>query len=154
MRAVFAGVGAVGVVLGIAWMAQAGADRPGQIFDYENAETVAAGAALYGDYCASCHGENLEGQENWQVRGADGLLPAPPHDPTGHTWHHPDGQLLEIVRIGTAALVGGGYRSSMIGFGDQLSDAEIASIMAFIKSTWPDEVIDIHNQINAERAVN
>ena len=51
------------------------------------------GQALYADSCAACHGANLEGQPDWRVPGADGILPAPPHDETGHTWHH-DNQLL------------------------------------------------------------
>ena len=41
----------------------------------------------YQEYCASCHGVNLEGQANWRSRNQDGTLPAPPHDETGHTWH-------------------------------------------------------------------
>ena len=46
---------------------------------------VVAGQSLYADNCASCHGANLEGQPNWQSPDADGVLPAPPHDGTGHT---------------------------------------------------------------------
>ena len=35
--------------------------------------------------CASCHGDNLQGQPNWQQANADGSYPAPPHDASGHT---------------------------------------------------------------------
>ena len=46
------------------------------------------GRSAYSDYCASCHGTNLEDQLNWRQRDQNGYLPAPPHDETGHTRHH------------------------------------------------------------------
>ena len=107
------------------------------------AQAVAAeegmdGAALYQQNCASCHGTELQGQPDWRSLGPDGRLPAPPHDATGHTWHHGDDILFRITREGTAAVVGGGYESDMPGFGDSLSDAEIRAILDYIKSTWPE----------------
>ena len=115
---------------------------------YQDAESVARGAALYQDHCAACHGEALEGQENWQRRDAEGFLPAPPHDETGHTWHHGDGLLFDIVKRGTEAVVGGGYQSNMPGFAEVLSDQEILDTLAFIKSTWSNRVIEIQNSRN------
>lgn len=114
--------------------------------DFENQrrqddpQRIARGQEVYGVYCASCHGANLEGQDNWRQRGTDGLLPAPPHDATGHTWHHPDQQLFQITKLGTAALVGGDYKTSMVGFGDQLGDGDIDAVIDFIKSRWPEEI--------------
>ena len=96
------------------------------------------GRSLYGEYCASCHGAELEGQPDWKRPLPSGRLPAPPHDATGHTWHHPDRILLEIISQGTAEVVGGGYESDMPGFGHVLSEEEIAAILDYIKSTWPD----------------
>ncbi len=104
--------------------------------DASDAHLVEVGEILYQQYCASCHGAELEGQPNWKQRDENGFLPAPPHDETGHTWHHPDEQLFEITKIGTEAFVGMGYRSNMIGFEDQLSDSEIWAVLAFIKSEW------------------
>lgn len=119
------------------------------IIPYQNAKMVARGEALYSDYCAACHGANLEGQvANWQERDADGYLPAPPHDETGHTWHHPDEQLFLITKHGTEAMIGGTYRSNMQGFGDVLADDDLRAVLAYIKSTWPRRVIERHNQIN------
>jgi hypothetical protein len=46
-------------------------------------------------------GANLEGQPNWKERQANGRLPAPPHDASGHTWHHPDAQLFGITKQGS-----------------------------------------------------
>ncbi len=99
--------------------------------------TLADGEALYAEHCAVCHGAQLEGQPNWQERLPSGRLPAPPHDATGHTWHHPDAMLLEITKHGPGALVEG-YESDMPGFAGVLSDDEIIAILAFIKSTWPE----------------
>lgn len=96
------------------------------------------GRELYLQQCAVCHGANLEGQPDWRSRLASGRLPAPPHDASGHTWHHPDDVLFRITKEGTAAVVGGGYESDMPGFSGSLSDDEIWAVLTFIKSTWPD----------------
>lgn len=106
--------------------------------DAENAETIALGRTIYETQCAACHGAQLEGQPDWQMPLPSGRLPAPPHDATGHTWHHPDDILFRIVKEGTAAIVGGGYESDMPGFADVLSDAEIRAVLAYINSTWPE----------------
>ena len=95
-------------------------------------------AAVYAEVCASCHGANLEGQPDWRSPGPDGRLPAPPHDETGHTWHHPDRVLLDITLRGTAAVVGGGYESNMPGFSGTYSEAELRDVLAWIKSQWPE----------------
>ena len=97
-----------------------------------------AGERLYQENCASCHGANLEGQPDWRSRLPNGRLPAPPHDASGHTWHHTDRVLLDIVKRGTAAIVGNGYESDMPGFKEVLTDEEITAIIDYIKSTWPD----------------
>lgn len=103
-----------------------------------SAEVLAQGRQVYVDQCASCHGAGLEGQPDWKSPLPSGRLPAPPHDASGHTWHHPDDVLFRIVTEGTAAIVGGGYESDMVGFGDVLSDAEIRAVLGYIKSTWPE----------------
>jgi mono/diheme cytochrome c family protein len=99
---------------------------------------VALGRSLYGQHCASCHGANLEGQANWQEPLPNGRLPAPPHDASGHTWHHSDGELFTITRKGLAAVVPG-HESDMPAFAGVLSDQEIRAVVAFIKSTWPEK---------------
>lgn len=151
MRRSIIGLGAIGALAaGGALFWPAGAtEQPGQILRWQDDTVVAEGAAIYAAHCAACHGANLEGQQDWQVRQANGRLPAPPHDPSGHTWHHPDAQLIDITTRGTAAIVGGGYESDMIGYGDILTEAEIIAVLSYIKSTWPPEVIAIHDDINA-----
>ena len=141
------------VIAGVVQHGSAQSEDPtpdSNLFAYNDAATVALGADLYVDFCAACHGADLQGQENWQIRQANGRLPAPPHDVTGHTWHHPDAQLFQIVKFGTAALVGNGYESDMIGYGDILTDDEIRAVMAYIKSTWPIQIIERHNAMNAD----
>ena len=102
-------------------------------------DNLARGRTLYQTHCASCHGKNLKGQPDWQIRRPDGRLPAPPHDRTGHTWHHPDAHLFRMTKHGLVPpLAPAGYESDMPAFGDILSDDEIWSVLDFIKSTWPD----------------
>ncbi len=108
--------------------------------DASDPELVARGSAVYAESCASCHGTSLEGQPNWRQRKADGTLPAPPHDETGHTWHHSDVQLFEVTKWGTEAVAGGGYKSDMRGFADELDDADIWAVLAYIKSRWPADI--------------
>ena len=96
------------------------------------------GQRLYLENCASCHGANLEGQPEWRSRLPNGRVPAPPHHAVGHTWHHPDRVLVDIVKRGTAAIVGTGYKSDMPGFEDVLTDEDITAVIDYIKSTWPE----------------
>lgn len=117
---------------------------------YQEASAVSEGKALYGRYCLACHGANLEGQPNWRERDAAGYLPAPPHDQSGHTWHHADQQLFTITKDGIAAIAGNDYRTNMRAFSEQLSDDQIWSVLAYIKSTWPQEIIDAHNRFSKE----
>lgn len=108
-----------------------------------DAQTSALGRDLYAQHCAACHGAELEGAENWQQRGPDGRFPAPPHDETGHTWHHGDAMLFDYTRRGGQAFLddlGVRFDSGMPAFGDILSDLEIEAILAFIRSTWPPEM--------------
>jgi mono/diheme cytochrome c family protein len=120
----------------------------------DNPRVVALGENIYARACASCHGEDLEGQANWRERLPNGRLPAPPHDETGHTWHHPDEVLFRLTKDGPAALAGGGYESDMPAYADILSDAEIIAVLSYIKSTWPEEIRARHDQMNAARAAD
>lgn len=101
---------------------------------------VAAGQAVYAAQCAACHGAKLEGQPNWKTPNADGTLPPPPHDASGHTWHHPDAVLFRITRLGGQAVAPPGFASGMPAFGDKLDEREIRAVLAFIKSTWPEDI--------------
>ena len=118
---------------------------------YDLDAVVAQGKAVYRSYCAACHGIDLEGQPNWHLRDAQGYLPAPPHDQTGHTWHHRDQLLFDLTKYGPAHITGADYKTRMPAFEAVLSDDDIVAVLSYIKSTWPDEVIRIHNeQINRD----
>jgi mono/diheme cytochrome c family protein len=126
-------------------------DRPARMagfLPHQDVRAIAAGARLYAEHCAACHGAALEGEPEWQTPGADGRMPAPPHDASGHTWHHPDAQLFFMSKHGVAALVGRGYQSNMPAYEGVLSDAEIIDVLAFIKSTWPADIRAWHDELN------
>lgn len=113
---------------------------------------IAAGEVLYQENCAACHGVNLEGQPDWQIPNADGTLPAPPHDVTGHTWHHDNLLLFDYVKMGGAgALAARGitdFNSGMPAFEAVISDEDIWDILAFIQSRWPERAQEIQASRN------
>lgn len=110
---------------------------------------VARGEAIYRMHCAACHGARLEGQPNWREPGPDGLLPAPPHDASGHTWHHPDELLVRITRDGVAKAANlPDHASAMPAYRGVLQEEEIVAVLSWIKSRWPPEVQRRHDEIN------
>lgn len=103
-------------------------------------QSVEQGEVIYAQQCAACHGVSLEGEADWKLQNPDGSFRAPPHDGSGHTWHHSDAQLLDAIRLGGARLpaeVGG--TSAMPAYASILSEQEIVAVLDFIKSTWPEE---------------
>jgi mono/diheme cytochrome c family protein len=104
--------------------------------DPNDPSLVARGKVVYAEQCASCHGAKLEGQPNWRHRLPNGRLPAPPHDATGHTWHHSDRQLFEMTKNGTMP----GYETDMPAYKGVLSDADIWAVLSLIESTWPVDI--------------
>lgn len=119
--------------------------------DPTDSTQVSLGQSVYTRHCASCHGGNLEGQPNWRQRRLDGRLPAPPHDETGHTWHHPDAHLFAITKHGIKPpLAPEGYESDMRAFNDVLSDEEIWAVLSYIKSTWPPGIRQRQEQIDQQ----
>ena len=102
---------------------------------------LAEGKALYEANCAACHGINGEGEENWQNNNEDGTLRAPPHDSSGHTWHHPDQLLFQITSKG-----GKGLNSQMPAFDEKLTEEEITLTLEYIKTFWEPE----HRQSQAD----
>lgn len=132
--AFFGLVGLGAAVLGFGW--PGASSRAG---NGKEPDRIAPGRRIYAERCAACHGAKLEGQPDWQSRRADGRLPAPPHDATGHTWHHPDAQLIELTRKGLTGFLPG-YESDMPAFEGVLTEQEIAAVIAFIVSTWPAEI--------------
>ncbi len=146
-------IGLLLAVLGVVgmwawWSMGGGAGRPMRA-DAGDAALVALGGEVYAAHCASCHGAKLEGEPEWRTRAADGTLPAPPHDESGHTWHHPDQQLFDITKHGIEHFAPAGYRSNMPAFEEVLTDREIWAVLAYIKAQWPAETRRMQEGRNA-----
>lgn len=118
---------------------------------FRDARQVALGQSVYAANCAQCHGRKLEGQPDWQAPLANGRLPAPPHDASGHTWHHSDEMLFNITRNGLKPYAGETYESDMPVFADILKDEEIRAAIEFIKSTWPERERDYQRQMTLQQ---
>lgn len=116
--------------------------------DADNPQLVGRGREVYAAHCAACHGANLEGQPGWQRELPTGGRPAPPHDASGHTWHHPDELLFTITKEGGQVVSPPGYLNLMPAFGETLSDEEIWAVLAYIKSTWPEEIRAAQEEMN------
>ncbi|NVK29356.1 MAG: cytochrome c [Gammaproteobacteria bacterium] len=136
-----------GLMVGLIVLTASCTQAPPPSIDYTNSDVVAIGKQVYTRACASCHGVTLEGQPNWRQRDQMGYLPAPPQDKTGHTWHHHDELLFEIVKRGVLP-DDPDYRSRMPAYEGILSDEEIWAVLAYIKSTWPEDVLEVHQEIN------
>ncbi len=96
--------------------------------ELDEAAQLERGAVLYDRHCVSCHG------------GATGgtISDIPPrHNAQGHTWHHPDCDLVRIVLDGLPQREG---FPPMPAFGEQLDEADVDAILAHIKTWWePDQ---------------
>lgn len=99
-----------------------------------NEAHVAHGAKVFARHCAGCHGERGEGAHDWRRRDANGNLPPPPLNGTGHTWHHPSAVLLKVIMEGSP---GGGNMPAWAGV---ISANDAAAAIAWFQSQWPDEI--------------
>jgi mono/diheme cytochrome c family protein len=147
-----------GVVVGIAvviaasiaatlWIVPAFRPRHG---DPNDAAQVALGRQIYANHCASCHGDQLQGQPDWQVRKPDGKLPALPHDAKGaHVASSGRGPVRPYKVWTHSTPRPPGYRSDMPAFGNTLSDGEIWAALAYIKSTWPPDIRERQRRMSA-----
>lgn len=123
--------------LGVLTACDAGNDVDDPRAEPDSTARLETGRAVYQQHCASCHGERLQGQPDWRRRLPNGRLPAPPHDDSGHTWHHPDAMLFAMVRDGLVPpLAPPDYESDMPAFRGRLGDEQIWAVLAWIKSHW------------------
>ena len=100
------------------------------------------GQVIFSTTCIACHGASGEGQPNWHIPNAEGVLPAPPLNGDGHTWHHSDGFLYRYVKNGGKMLEGPSlpdFKSGMPAFGESLSHEEIVAVLTYVKSLWGDK---------------
>jgi mono/diheme cytochrome c family protein len=113
-----------------------------------SAAQLAQGEQVYKANCASCHGLNGEGQPNWRQPDAEGAFPAPPHHNDGHTWHHADQQLLQIIARG-----GSMPNSNMPGYADTLTEDEMVAVLAYIKTFWGSRESDFQAEVTQNTLV-
>lgn len=133
-----------GSIVGLAWK------QLPSVPSLHDPERVLRGARIYAQYCAQCHGARLEGQPDWRTRRADGGWPAPPHDDSGHTWHHANRTLFNIVRAGSPAAAG--MPGAMPAFGEVLTDDQIWAVLAFIQSQWSERTRRAQQEIDRSAA--
>ena len=125
------------------------ASEPFPRADPTNSKQVERGQKIYMRFCSLCHGRKLEGQPEWHKPKPDGKMPAPPHDETGHTWHHADIVLFNITKYGLVPPhAPEGYQSDMPAWGETLKDEDIWAVLAFIKSLWPKENLEFQENVN------
>ena len=101
------------------------------------------GQQIFASTCSACHGAGGEGQPNWHIPKEDGILPSPPLNGEGHTWHHPDGFLYRVVSQGGRIQEGPSvpdFKSGMPAFGDSLSHDEIIDVLIYVKGLWGDKI--------------
>ena len=133
--------------------ADTGTDGVATALRADDLKVVAAGELVYQTQCAACHGVQLEGQPDWRQRDNAGILPAPPHDASGHTWHHADDLLFEITKYGPAVVINDpSYQSNMPGFEKILSDEDINAVLSYIKNSWPEEQRGWQEEVNGTQA--
>lgn len=59
--------------------------------------------------------------------------------------------LYRILKEGTAAIVGGGYESDILGFADVLSNSANRAVLDYIKSTGPERGRSYQSEISCCR---
>ncbi len=109
-------------------------------------EQVIRGYGLFQQHCATCHKPDASGAPNWKTADAQGKLPPPPLNGTGHAWHHPLALLRQIVRNGGIPMGG-----SMPPFKVKLDGRQIDDILAWVQSHWPDRIYTAWNEINQRK---
>jgi len=129
------------VAAGFAGWTALAQSAPGEPLLRDDPQTLALGETVYQVNCAACHGAALEGEADWRQPNPDGTMPAPPHDASGHTWHHDAEALFALTKHGVGAVIGDSdYASNMPAYAEILTDPEIIAVLSYIRSTWPEEI--------------
>ncbi len=97
---------------------------------------VAAGAAIFAEHCAVCHGDAAQGiVADWRARLPDGSFPPPPLNGSAHAWHHPIPVLLQVIGKGGEPLGG-----RMPAFEQVLDEDQQLAAIAWFQDFWSDEI--------------
>ncbi len=157
-KRLFWGIGAIGLLFAgllVWWLVEGlgssqSGNPMGEAQGAMNQLKVERGRALYLTNCSQCHGAEGEGQPNWRQRNPDGTFLPPPHDSTGHTWHHGDGRLFRIIQDGGKVYEDPGFKSMMPAFGDTLSSEEIRAVVTYLKSLWDPNQRDSQAEVSRQ----
>lgn len=101
-----------------------------------DAESPQPGAELYAESCQTCHGDPVTGEGRVSPEN-------PAHGPGGHTWHHADGQLVDLV-LGRFTYPG----REMPSFAETLSDQDVIDILAYLKQGWTSEQREYQSEVS------
>ena len=82
-------------------------------------EVLALGETIYSANCTSCHGAEGEGYASIQN--------APALNGSEHAWHHPDEQIIGLIRQGGM---------QMPAVGADWSDEEVEAVLSYVKAWW------------------
>lgn len=85
-------------------------------------EILALGQGTYQASCAACHGADGAGYASAQN--------APAIKGSEHAWHHPDEQVLSLIRQGG---------NQMPAVGANWSDEKVEAVWAYVKQWWTPE---------------
>jgi len=120
-------------VLGMAWL--------GAVVLLGCGGLVEPGAALYEANCRGCHG----GASGGALRDVP-----PPHNANGHTWHHQDCLITDIILDGFEDPSAPADKPKMPAFRGRLADEEVAAILAHIKTWWTEEQRQWQRQVTQQ----
>ena len=121
--------------------------RGEQLYGTE-ADVARYGALRYAENCMSCHGGATGGS----------MMDYPPrHNANGHTWHHGDCELKQVIRTGSTPMTEMMRRMMaspdaprMPAFRDRLSDEEIDAVLGYIKTLWTPGQRGFQEQVTRE----
>lgn len=99
---------------------------------------VAEGARLYEANCMQCHGGSTGGS----------IEDIPPrHNAEGHTWHHPDCELVAIVLEGMPQRAD---LPEMPAFEDRLTEDDVSAILAYLTTWWEPDQREFQEQVTEQ----
>lgn len=102
------------------------------------------GKRIFNTNCASCHGIEAVGTNEWRKPLSNGKYPAPPLNGTAHSWHHNLTSLRRQINQGGAKY--GGWMPAME---SSLTPDQVDEAISYIQSLWPEKIYNTWYQKNS-----